>query len=1127
MMRKQKLIKYHKSILLFLCVILIILSEILSVPSVLASDEYRESKIIVSLGDSYSSGEGIDPFYGANKPFSEKVKNLDWLSHRSENAWSGMLTLPSVGKMSDHRDENWYFVAMSGAITANIWDREPVTKKNKDYRTIKYKKDNISGEVEVEAQLNIFDKLESENTKADYVTITIGGNDAGFADIVANAFIGSTANNFIHHPVVRGISHASNFIDVNLVHNQMNTVWKKYYKKGGIRDNLQKTYKEIASSAGSQAHIIVVGYPLLFSTTSTKIDPNQAKEINDNIVKFNQAIQKVVGECEGEGINISFVSVEKKFETHEAYSEWAWINKIELDKRDEDITDSGFGSAYSMHPNIYGAEAYAQCVQEEIDRLEKIKHNQQNNNIGKISEDILGERDVVLVLDNSGSMSGTPLEETKKAANKFIDTVIGENVNIGIVKYSDRAEQINAFTNNAGVLKTGIGKLSASGSTNIEDGLNVAENMLSSSSAKKKIIILMSDGLPNKGKSGEELIAYADELKKKDIYIYTLGFFSSVSDKSEPQRLMEKIANEGCHYEVADADNLIYFFGDIADHINGQKFIYVRIACPVDVKVSFNGETLDSSEKNLNTRTSFGSLTFEESDTQAESNNSITDIYADTETKKDTVKILRLKDGTDYDISIDGNGKGKMNYTIGFMDEDGEYSDFRKFKNVNITKRTHIDTVAEISDKTVLNVDEDGDGKYDFTYVALANGHGELIDNSIFIYTIIGLVSVIVVLIIILVIIIKIRKNKKQVTTIKCSKCNTKNKIGMNFCKKCGNRLPKQNSQDNQKNEKPYKKAVKIIVILMIVDLLAIGSCIFLFIYKNNPQLFTPNKTIDKEDIEETTLVSDIKTEDITEIPTKETSTQTQPTQVTELSTSQTMPTQATEATFRTTVTQATEAAYAVETEVPDVVGLSQSDAESKLKNMGLTVEIEETENSSVPKGYVISQYPMNGKFVKKGQNVKLYVSKGTDNTSTNNNSSVSSKPYFNSVTASSVLKESYNAKNLTKNDGNCWCEGVDGNCKWEYILFASSSYQSVSGVEMVNGFSKSTELFNINGRVTKLRFEFSDGTYVDKSISDTMSLQQISFGKTVSTNQLKVYILDYKNGSKYSDICISYMNPY
>ncbi len=65
---------------------------------------------------------------------------------------------------------------------------------------------------------------------------------------------------------------------------------------------------------------------------------------------------------------------------------------------------------------------------------------------------------------------------------------------------------------------------------------------------------------------------------------------------------------------MANADDLVFFFEDMADQINGQKYIYIRIACPVDVTVSYNGENLCSAEKKLNLRTDFGTLTFEENE---------------------------------------------------------------------------------------------------------------------------------------------------------------------------------------------------------------------------------------------------------------------------------------------------------------------------------------------------------------------------------------------------------------------------------------------------------------------------------------------------------------------------------
>ena len=337
------------------------------------------------------------------------------------------------------------------------------------------------------------------------------------------------------------------------------------------------------------------------------------------------------------------------------------------------------------------------------------------------------ERDIVLVLDVSGSMAGTPITETQKASVSFIDTILDEDASIGIVTYDNSASMLSDFSVDQTALTEAVSGIWSGGGTNIEAGLAEARAMLNTSEAKKKIIVLMSDGEPNSGKEGDALISYADEIKNEGIIIYTLGFFESLgSYKSSAQILMDRIASDGCHYEVASADELVFFFGDIADQLNGQKYIYVRIACPVDVVVTHNGETLCSSSDNLNMRTEFGTLTFEDNDDSAIQGNS-----------DDRIKVLRLKEGADYDVKISGTGHGLMDYTIGFMDENGDYSDFRKFENIKITRRTEIDTVAAVSKESVLNIDEDGDGKYDLKLRAEENGYGEEVKQNYMRYIVI------------------------------------------------------------------------------------------------------------------------------------------------------------------------------------------------------------------------------------------------------------------------------------------------------------------------------------------------------------------------------------------------------
>ena len=962
-----------------------------------AKADSKSERVIVSLGDSYSSGEGIEPFYGwddENK--SKSVFDLDWLAHRSKNAWAGMLILPGVeGTMSDHFGENWYFKAASGAETKHLFE-----KQHKDAKKGKYK-----GGGDLPEQLKVFDELEGK--EVDYVTLTLGGNDAKFSEIILTAVMGSTYN---LHP--NALSDQLNYLHPNALSDQLNNIWKEFYKKGGIRDNLCKSYDEIMKKAGSKAHLIVAGYPKLFDENgSILISKEEVTLINIAVSNFNNAIENIVNQYSNSGRNISFVSVEQEFEGHGAYADIPYINEIRLGPilPSEDLNDIGLYSSYSVHPNYEGAKAYKKCVKNEINRLEglnpvlystdfsistldykgalydnykivvegrknialwgligedyydeiivdksspvsmhlpkgeytitvtdgdssyfrkiKTKRNSKNNKLifdtdfgftsqikdvseekdkkidipsdavefnghyyylydsgtassyeealqycqdkggylatltsqeendfvyaylgykncanayfglsdaanegtwewctgeevfytnwnsgepndenpeedygefyfkypdGKWNDGDFGnstagdtnaflcewgdytvqqtggsggqkttsdERDVVLVLDASGSMAGTPLEETKKASSKFINTVLEQDASIGIVTYDEIANRVSEFSMNQTALQNAVSEVGDGGGTNIEAGLYEARSMLQTSNAKKKIIVLMSDGEPNNGKVGEDLIAYADEIKKEEILIYTIGFFESLTEKSDAQRLMEQLASDGCHYEVAKADDLVFFFEDMADQINGQKYIYVRIACPVDVSVTYNGQTLSSSDRDSNFRTDFGTLTFEEK--EVDSSEEAEEDYEETGEIDDRIKVLRLKEGVDYDLKLTGTGRGVMNYTIGFMDEDGNYSDLRKFKNIRVSRRTTIDTVAAVSPESILNIDEDGDGKYDIKMRAEENGYGEEIKTPAWVIYAMCVAGILIVIDIFIIVILRATKKRK------------------------------------------------------------------------------------------------------------------------------------------------------------------------------------------------------------------------------------------------------------------------------------------------------------------------------------------------------------------------------
>ena len=113
--------------------------------------------------------------------------------------------------------------------------------------------------------------------------------------------------------------------------------------------------------------------------------------------------------------------------------------------------------------------------------------------------------DVVLVIDCSGSMEGTKLANTQKAAKAFGDKLLTENstTRIAIVTFIDTATAYNSghfyTASELDAFKKAIDKATyANGGTNQQAGIHVAQQLLASASStgKQKNIVILSDGEP-------------------------------------------------------------------------------------------------------------------------------------------------------------------------------------------------------------------------------------------------------------------------------------------------------------------------------------------------------------------------------------------------------------------------------------------------------------------------------------------------------------------------------------------------------------------------------------------------------------------------------------------------------
>jgi lysophospholipase L1-like esterase len=226
----------------------------------------------VALGDSYSSGVGTRVFY--EEPGSCK---------RSPDAYGP--------KIAAARGYTLSFQACSGAKTTDV-------------------------------NANQLGTLSSSTA---LVTITIGGNDAGFSNVIINCAL-------YYFTCSGAISEANEFIAKKLP---------------GL---LETTYKDIRSRA-TTAEVIVLGYPKLFSKEGKTCNVNFLTSGNEK--KLNETGEKLDAAIRGraEAMKFKFVNPTSEFEPHEVCASEEWLNG-QSNPLEE-----------SYHPNVKGQQEFTTLVE--------------------------------------------------------------------------------------------------------------------------------------------------------------------------------------------------------------------------------------------------------------------------------------------------------------------------------------------------------------------------------------------------------------------------------------------------------------------------------------------------------------------------------------------------------------------------------------------------------------------------------------------------------------------------------------------------------------------------------------------------------------------------------------------
>lgn len=144
---------------------------------------------------------------------------------------------------------------------------------------------------------------------------------------------------------------------------------------------------------------------------------------------------------------------------------------------------------------------------------------------GEVAESSV-PRDVTVVVDVSGSMSGEKMDQAQRALQQLLGS-LGAADRIRLIAFSSgvrpwRESWADATDANVAAARRWVDRLRADGGTNIHDALGVAFSE-TSPNGRLPIVIFMTDGLPTNGETSPERIASLAESRRGRARVFAFG----------------------------------------------------------------------------------------------------------------------------------------------------------------------------------------------------------------------------------------------------------------------------------------------------------------------------------------------------------------------------------------------------------------------------------------------------------------------------------------------------------------------------------------------------------------------------------------------------------------------------
>ncbi len=304
-------------------------------PVAFAVRDWYEAVDYVAFGDSYSSGEGAEDYTDeSNRGRERGSTDPGNKCHRSNNAYATHVQTPGYSlpnqQMQGVQGSSWEFVACSGARTFNVYNEDlaglPAQETQWDEGVVQLDQAAVTPDVSL-------------------ATISIGGNDAAFGDVVkkcaTNACLSDDYRPYDDIPFSEWIA----------------------AKVEAVRPRVAHTYQRMdAELPNTNASVYVLGYPSLFPDTGDeqscfKLKPWGGEQ--DYLREMGVRLDTILRE-EAEAAGFHYVSVLDWFTNHEVCGDGGeWVRGPSL----------AFASPEQFHPNITGQYQYWAAMDNYIDAL--------------------------------------------------------------------------------------------------------------------------------------------------------------------------------------------------------------------------------------------------------------------------------------------------------------------------------------------------------------------------------------------------------------------------------------------------------------------------------------------------------------------------------------------------------------------------------------------------------------------------------------------------------------------------------------------------------------------------------------------------------------------------------------